>query len=86
MTRVSPASTCLCLMTLSACSSAPEVVRGPPTVVEVPKAAEVPEGCRTLRAVVLPPGTTARQVMERQAAVIREYEKQVEECARSDRR
>lgn len=55
-------------------------------MVEVPKAAEVPEGCRTLRAVVLPPGTTARQVMERQAAVIREYEKQVEECARSDRR
>lgn len=57
-------------------------MQAPPTVIEVPTPAEPAEGCRTLRAVVLPPGTTARQVMERQAAVIREYERQIEECAR----
>jgi len=44
--------------------------------------APVPEACGTIRAVVLPPGTSARGALEEQARVIREYERQVEECAR----
>lgn len=54
----------------------------PPKIVEVVKPAPVPAACRRLQAVILPPGTTAEQVMEAQARAILAYEEQVKECAK----
>lgn len=72
----------LCLTMLYGCSSAP--VASPPKLVEIPVPAPVPVSCRTLRAVDLPPGTNAQQVIERQHAVIIAYEEQVKACARGE--
>lgn len=69
-----------CLWMLYGCSSAPVVL--PPKIVEVVKPAPVPAACRRLQAVILPPGTTAEQVMEAQARAILAYEEQVKECAK----
>ena len=71
---------CLCLSMLWGCSSAPVV--SPPRIVEVVRPAPVPVACRILRAVMLPQGSTAQDVMEAQARVIVEYEAQVSACAR----
>ena len=65
---------------LSGCSSAPVVL--PPKIVEVVKPAPVPAACKRLQAIVLPPGTTAEQVMKAQAIAILAYEEQVKECAK----
>jgi hypothetical protein len=54
----------------------------PPRIVEVEVPADVPEACRRLCAVTLPAGSTALDVMEKQAACIRQYEEQVAACAR----
>lgn len=66
-------------MMLSGCSSAPVV--SPPRIVEIPVPQPVPAACRQLRAVDLPQGTTAQQVIERQHATILAYEEQVKACA-----
>ncbi len=54
----------------------------PPKIVEVVKPAPVPAACKRLQAIVLPPGTTAEQVMKAQAIAILAYEEQVKECAK----
>lgn len=79
MIRNSLVFSLLGLTMLCACSSAP--VASPPKIVEIPIPAQVPVSCRTLRAVELPPGTNAQQVIERQHAVIVAYEEQVKACA-----
>ena len=67
-------------MLLCSCSHVPLV--SPSRIVEVPVPQPVPVACRQLRAVELPPGTTAQQVIERQHAVIVAYEEQVKACAK----
>ena len=66
-------------MLLCSCSHAPLV--SPPRLIKVPVPQPVPVACRQLRAVDLPAGTTAQQVIERQHAVIVAYEEQVKACA-----
>lgn len=51
-------------------------------LVEVPVAVPQPAACKRLRAVTLPAGSTAQDVIEAQQRVILEYEAQVRECAR----
>lgn len=59
----------------------PAVVQ-PARIVEIPVPVEQPAACKRLRAVTLPDGSTAQDVIEAQHRVIREYERQVIECAR----
>ena len=80
MRLLTTACGCLCLATLWGCSSVPVV--SPPKIIEIVRPAPVPVACRILRAVVLPQGSTAQDVMEAQARVIVEYEAQVSACAR----
>ena len=68
------------LLMLWCCSSAPVV--SPPRLVEIPVAQPMPAACRQIRALELPQGTTAQQVIERQHAVIVAYEEQVKACAK----
>lgn len=51
-------------------------------LVEVTVPVPQPAACKRLRAVILPAGSTAQDVIEAQQAVILEYERQVIECAR----
>jgi len=51
-------------------------------IVEVPVHVPQPAACARLRAVTLPTGSTAQDVIEEQARVLREYEQQVIICAR----
>ena len=71
----------LCLLTLAACSSAPEVVAGPPQIIEVPKLVHLPAECGKLE-LVRTEGATALEVMERQHAAIVAYELRVAACFR----
>ena len=59
----------------------PAVVQ-PPRIVEIPVPVLQPAACKRLRAVTLPAGSTAQDVIEAQQAVILQYEAQVRECAR----
>ncbi len=59
----------------------PAVVQ-PPRIVEIPVPVPQPAACKRLRAVTLPAGSTAQDVIEAQHRVILEYEAQVRECAR----
>lgn len=54
----------------------------PPRIVEVPVHVPQPAACARLRAVTLPAGSTAQDVIEEQHRVIVEYEEQVKQCAR----
>jgi hypothetical protein len=54
----------------------------PPRIVEIPVPVPQPAACKRLRAVTLPAGSTAQDVIEAQHRVILEYEAQVRECAR----
>lgn len=81
MTRASIAFACLCpSLFLTACA-APAVV--PQTrIVEVPVSVPQPAACKRLRAVTLPAGSTAQDVIETQARVILEYESQIISCSK----
>ena len=69
------------LTIICASCAGPEVV--PQTrIVEVPVHVPQPAACQRLRALPLPDGSTAQDVIEAQQAVILEYERQVIECAR----
>lgn len=65
---------------LSACAT--RTVVPPPKVIEIPVAQPVPAACARLRALTLPAGSTAQDVIEAQQRVIVEYEAQVRECSR----
>lgn len=80
----STAFACLCLSLLStSCGVLGErPVPTPPRIVEVEKHVPQPAACRRIRELRLPAGTSAQTAMEEQNRVIREYEKQIEECAR----
>ena len=81
MTRASIAYVSACLsLTLMGCAG-PAVVQ-PPRTVEIPVPVPQPAACKRLRAVTLPAGSTAQDVIEAQQRVIVEYEEQVRECAR----
>ena len=81
MTRASIAYVSACLsLTLMGCAG-PAVVQ-PPRIVEIPVPVPQPAACKRLRAVTLPAGSTAQDVIEAQQRVIVEYEEQVRECAR----
>jgi len=54
----------------------------PPRIVEIPVPVPQPAACKRLRAVTLPAGSTAQDVIEEQHRVIVEYEEQVKQCAR----
>jgi hypothetical protein len=54
----------------------------PPRIVEIPVPVPQPSACKRLRAVTLPAGSTAQDVIEEQHRVIVEYEEQVKQCAR----
>ena len=54
----------------------------PPRIVEIPVPVPQPAACKRLRAVTLPAGSTAQDVIEAQHRVIVEYEEQVMTCAR----
>lgn len=51
-------------------------------IVEIPVPVEQPAACKRLRAVTLPAGSTAQDVIEAQHRVLIEYEAQVIACAR----
>jgi hypothetical protein len=69
---------CLCLsLTLTGCAG--RAVQS--QIVEVPRYVDTPAACKRLRAVVLPPGSTAQDVIEAQHAALLEYERQIAECA-----
>lgn len=70
-----------CLLTLPACSSGPDVVAGPPQIIEVPKLVELPAECGRLEP-VRTDGATALEVMERQHAAILAYEARIAACFR----
>lgn len=79
--RMTAFALCLCLASISTGCSAPVVV--PSTkLVEVPIVVPQPAACARLRALDLPTGSTAQDVIEAQQAVILQYEAQVRECAR----
>ena len=59
----------------------PAVVQ-PPRIVEIPVPVPQPAACKRLRAVILPAGSTAQDVIEAQHRTILEYEEQVRTCAR----
>ena len=81
MTRASIAYVSACLsLTLMGCAG-PAVVQ-PPRIVEIPVPVPQPAACKRLRAVTLPAGSTAQDVIEAQQRVIVEYEEQVKQCAR----
>ena len=81
MNRASIACVSACLsLTLMGCAG-PAVVQ-PPRIVEIPVPVPQPAACARLRAVTLPAGSTAQDVIEAQHRAILEYEKQVTECAR----
>ncbi len=72
---------CLCPILFStACGG--RVVEAPPKVIEVEVPASLPPACRQLCAVPVPSGSTALDVIEQQAACIRQYEQQITECAK----
>lgn len=60
----------------------PAVVASPPKVIEVPVHVPQPAACARIRAVDLPPGSSAQDVIETQHRVILEYEAQITQCAR----
>src|SRR5690606_36268717 len=81
MTRASIACVCLCLsLTLTACAG--RAVVQPPKIIQIPTPVEQPAACKRLRAVDLPAGSAAQDVIETQARVIAEYEQQVITCTR----
>ena len=81
MTRASIAYVSACLsLTLMGCAG-PAVVQ-PPRIVEIPVPVEQPAACKRLRAVTLPAGSTAQDVIETQARVILEYESQIISCSK----
>ena len=59
----------------------PAVVQ-PPRIVEIPVPVPQPAACARLRAVTLPAGSTAQDVIETQARVILEYESQIISCSK----
>ena len=59
----------------------PAVVQ-PPRIVEIPVPVPQPAACKRLRAVILPAGSTAQDVIETQARVILEYESQIISCSK----
>lgn len=59
----------------------PAVVQ-PPRIVEIPVHVPQPAACARLRAVTLPAGSTAQDVIETQARVILEYESQIISCSK----
>jgi hypothetical protein len=65
---------------LSSCAGQP--VAPPSKIIEVPVHVPQPAACARLRAVTLPAGSTAQDVIEEQHRVIVEYEQQVTQCAR----
>lgn len=81
MTRASIAYVSACLsLTLMGCAG-PVAVQ-PPRIVEVPVHVPQPAACARLRAVTLPAGSTAQDVIETQARVILEYESQIISCSK----
>ena len=81
MTRASIAYVSACLsLTLMGCAG-PAVVQ-PPRIVEIPVPVPQPAACKRLRAVTLPAGSTAQDVIETQARVILEYESQIISCSK----
>lgn len=69
-------------MWLSACGlikSAPAPVL-PPVVIKVPSYMPLPAECKALQPVDLPPGTTAQDLIAKQAAAILAYESEVKRC------
>ena len=81
MNRASTAFGILCLTTICA-SCAGRAVVPQPRIVEIPVPVPQPAACARLRAVTLPAGSTAQDVIEEQHRVIVEYEEQVKQCAR----
>ena len=75
-----------CMLSVIACillaSCAGRAVVLPPKVIEIPTPVEQPAACQRLRAVDLPAGSTAQDVIEAQHRAILEYEAQIKECAR----
>ena len=67
-------------LTLMGCAG-PAVVQ-PPRIVEIPVPVPQPAACARLRAVTLPAGSTAQDVIETQARVILEYESQIISCSK----
>ena len=66
--------------TLAACAGRAVVL--PPKLIPIPTPVEQPAACKRLRAVDLPAGSTAQDVIEAQHRVLLEYEQQVIHCAR----
>lgn len=58
----------------------PAVVQ-PPRIVEIPVPVPQPAACARIRAVDLPPGSSAQDVIETQHRVLLEYENQVRACS-----
>ncbi len=69
-------------LSLFCASCAGRAVVQPPKIIQIPTPVEQPAACKRLRAVDLPAGSTAQDVIEEQARVLREYEQQVIICAR----
>ena len=81
MNRASIVCASLCL-TIFCASCAGRAVVLPPKIIQIPTPVEQPAACKRLRAVDLPAGSTAQDVIEAQHRAILEYELQIRECAR----
>lgn len=82
MIRPMTAFALLPCLSLFCASCAGRAVVQPPKIIQIPTPVEQPAACKRLRAVDLPAGSTAQDVIEEQARVLREYEQQVIICAR----
>jgi hypothetical protein len=68
------------LVVLAGCSAPPKQVLPPPQIIRVPTYIPLPPDCGELQPVVLPPGSTALDVMKTLNAAVKAYNDQVERC------
>jgi hypothetical protein len=66
---------------LAGCSMLrPNPIVLPPQIIKVPTFVPLPEECKRLQALPMPPGTTAEQALSAQHSAILAYESQVRRC------
>jgi hypothetical protein len=70
---------------LSGCATTRPPVVSPPIIIKVPTFVSLPAACGKTQTVVLPPGSTAEQVLAAQLDAILAYEDQVHRCFASGR-
>jgi hypothetical protein len=70
----------VCLFLFAGCAGEPKKVALPPEIVKVPQYMPLPADCGVMQPVVLPPGSTARDVMLQLKHAVEVYNDQVKRC------